>query len=115
MSIASDEYQTPKKYIKAAYEVMENIDLDPACSDLNYERLKKYINIHYSKEIDGLTISWAGSKTIWLNEPYSKPNLTLWTNKLIKELEFGSVNRQAINLVPSYTSEKWYQNLLSNC
>lgn len=112
MPIASDEYQTPKKYIKAAHEVMGSIDLDPACSDLNYERLSKYINLHYNKEHNGLTISWAGCKTIWLNEPYSKPNLTLWTNKLIEELNL-SIDKQAINLVPSYTGERWYQKALS--
>lgn len=116
MSIASDEYQTPKKYIKAAIEVMGSIDLDPACSDVNYQRLKKYISNYYP--IDGLDKVWYGN--VWLNEPYSKPNLTYWTRKLIKE--WGKPNYipsetmlQAINLVPSYTSEQWYHYLLFNC
>lgn len=110
MSIASDEYQTPKKYIKAAVEVMGSIDLDPACSDANYQRLKKYISNYYSE--GGLEKEWFGN--IWLNEPDSKPNLTYWTIKLIQE--WSSFNtRQAINLIPSYTAEQWYQKLLFNC
>lgn len=110
MSIASDEYQTPKKYIKAAKLVMRSIDLDPACSNKNFIRLEKYIDKHYYK--NGLELEWHGN--IWLNEPYSKPNLSIWTNKLIKEWkEFHS--KQIINLVPSYTGESWYHKLLYNC
>lgn len=108
--INSDEYQTPKKYIKAAIEVMGSIDLDPACSDANYLRLKKYITNHFSE--DGLNKEWYGN--VWLNEPYSKPNLTLWTIKLITEYLLCNSN-QATNLVPSYTSEQWYHSLLFNC
>jgi len=110
MSIISDEYQTPKKYIKAAIEVMGSIDLDPACSDLNYTRLSKLITGHYSQ--GGLVKEWFGN--VWLNEPYSKPNLSIWTTKLIGEYNSNRVN-QMINLVPSYTSEKWYHKLLKCC
>ena len=97
--ILSDEYQTPKKYIKAAIEVMGSIDLDPACSDLNYQRLKKYIKNYYSE--NGLDLIWQGN--IWLNPPYSKPNLTIWTRQLLVN---GPDYKQLIYLVPSYTSEK---------
>lgn len=111
MSIASDEYQTPKKYIRAAIEVMGSIDLDPACSHANYKRLSKYIKNYYAE--DGLEKSWYGN--IWLNEPYSKPNLTLWTNELIMWFCNTVMINQAINLVPSYTGEGWYQALLTSC
>lgn len=110
MSIASDEYQTPKKYIKAAIEVMGSINLDPACSHNNYERIKKYVQSYFSE--DGLERNWYGN--VWLNEPYSKPNLTLWTDKLIDEFCFNRIN-QIVNLVPSYTAEGWYQKLLKQC
>ena len=106
--IASDEYQTPKKYIKAAIEVMGNIDLDPACSDINQDRLRNYIKSHYSE--DGLEKVWYGN--IWLNPPYSKPNLTIWTRQLIvNRIDY----RQLIYLIPSYTSERWYHRCLEHC
>ena len=109
---ASDEYQTPKKYIKAAKLVMGSIDLDPACSDKNFKRLERYVGTYYNIEQNGLSKNWSGN--VWLNEPYSKPNLTLWTDYLINQYNFGIVD-QAINLVPSFTSERWYQRLLEHC
>lgn len=105
MSMTSDEYQTPKKYIIAAREVMGSIDLDPACSFNNYLRLQKYVKEFYAE--DGLERPWCGN--IWLNPPYSKPNLTVWTEAL---LDFRKEYNQLHYLIPSYTAEKWYQKLL---
>ena len=105
MSIKSDEYQTPKIYVDAARLVMGSIDLDPASSEINNKRLK--VPISYTKETNGLKQRWFGN--VWLNPPYSKPNLTLFTNKLLQE--YG-VFYNAIYLVPSFTAEKWYQQCL---
>lgn len=110
--ISSDEYQTPKKYIKAAIEVMGSIDVDLACSDKNYVRLEKYIKYHFNKDHNALKQHWTGN--CWLNPPYSKPNLTIFTKYLIEQGKYQTF-KQLIYLVPSYTAERWYQSCLSNC
>lgn len=109
MLVALDEYQTPKKYIKAAIEVMGSIDLDPACSYLNYQRLKIYVKNYYSE--DGIERGWFGN--VWLNPPYSKPNLTIWTQSVIDELRMNTLD-QLMYLIPSYTSEGWYHKCLNS-
>ncbi|SRR6266852_7338913 len=106
MSPLSDEYQTPKKYIKAAKLVMGSIDLDAASSKINNQRL--WIPNYCSIESSGLERDWFGN--VWLNPPYSKPNLTLFTNYLLDQ--YRNFN-QLTYLVPSYTSEKWYQKCLT--
>lgn len=109
--ISSDEYQTPKKYIIAAKEVMGSIDLDAASSEINNLRIKA--THYFSKENSALGQSWYAD-TIWLNPPYSKPNLTLFTNDLIR-CHANIINNQIIYLVPSYTSENWYHKCLTYC
>ena len=106
----TDEYQTPKKYLIAAKEVMGSIDLDPASS---FENSKRVPASHFfTIEQDGLKESWEGFDNVFLNPPYSKPNLTLWTEKLWHE--FSVVNiRQAIYLVPAFTGERWFKLLFN--
>jgi hypothetical protein len=112
MSLLSDEYQTPKKYVRMAKYVMGSIDYDLASSAINHERLKHHINNYFSIEDNSLFQDWTGN--CWLNPPYSKPNLTMFTNKLIAQHDRGNFN-QLIYLIPSYTAEKWYQKCLKNC
>lgn len=108
MSNKSDEYQTPRKYVEAARLVMGTIDLDPASSAINSKRLQ--ISSHYTKENSAFESKWFGN--VWLNPPYSKPNLTKFTNQVINSYVVRSEIDQLIYLIPSSTSEKWYQSCL---
>src|SRR6266496_6027731 len=62
----SNEWFTPARFTKAASEVMNGIDLDPAsCKEANLiVRAKKF----YSKEDNGLIQPWYGN--VWLNPPF---------------------------------------------
>lgn len=102
----TDEYQTPKKYVEAARLVMGKIDLDAASSEVNNERLK--IPYFYSKK--DLQGDRPLSGNVWLNPPYSKPNLTKFTNLILRDKLYFN---QLIYLVPSYTSERWYHKCLT--
>lgn len=61
----NNEWYTPKEIIDAAREVMGEIDLDPASSELANKtvRAEKF----YTINSDGLTKEWHGR--IWLNPP----------------------------------------------
>jgi hypothetical protein len=102
----SDEYQTPRAYVIAARLVMNGIELDPATSLETNERLR--IPNIFTKYDSAFNYSWFGN--IWLNPPYSKPNLTNWTKYLVNEWVLDHF-RQSIYLIPAFTSEKWFQPL----
>ncbi len=65
--LGSNEWYTPSKYIEAAREVMGEIDLDPASSDLANQTVKA--SMYYSQQEDGLILPWHGN--CWINPPYT--------------------------------------------
>jgi len=102
----SKEWYTPKEYIDSVYEVLSEIDLDPAsCKEANRTvKAKKF----YSKEDDALSCSWIGK--IFLNPPYGNDGPP-FVEKLIQEIKAGNVI-EAILLVNSRaTDAEWYQPL----
>lgn len=101
-----NEWYTPVEYIEAARKVMGEIDLDPATSEFGQSRIKA-INC-YTKEENGLNRPWIGR--IWLNPPYSQPDIMLFADKLIAEIEMGNVI-EAIVLTHNYTDTAWFHNL----
>lgn len=109
-SSKSVEWYTPKKYVDAAREVLERIDLDPAsCAEAN---LVIRANQFYTKEQDGLSFPWYDR--VFLNPPYGKDRgkslQGIWIQKLLEEYRSGRCD-EAILLVNASTSEKWFQQL----
>lgn len=102
-----NEWYTPSEYIEAARSVLGSIDLDPA--SCLYAQMTVKATKFYSKADDGLSKSWLGN--IWLNPPYSYPEVENFTSYLINQYETGSV-KQAILLVNNCTDSKWFQSLL---
>lgn len=98
----NNEWYTPKEIIEAAREVMGEIDLDPASSELANQivRAEKF----YTINSDGLTKDWHGR--IWLNPPYARGMVEKFIDKLI-DSEF----EQAIVLVNNATDTKWFSRL----
>jgi len=103
-----DEWHTPTKYIKAAREVMGDIELDPATCATAQEKVQAK---HFlTKEDDALLHPWFGR--VWLNPPYSMPKIERFVDKLLSEFEGGNVI-EAIMLVNNSSDTKWFHKLLS--
>ena len=99
------EWYTPPEYIDAARRTMGTIDLDPASCEIANQTVKA--EAYYTKENDGLALSWYGR--IWLNPPYSQPDIEHFANKLVSNL---SDIEQACVLVNNATETDWFQSLL---
>lgn len=99
-----NEWYTPKKYIKAVRKALGSIELDPASSDKAQEiiRAKRY----FTAEDDGLEHAWK-AKTVFLNPPYSQPQVWNFIDKLVVELTAGNIG-SAILLTHNYTDTAWF-------
>jgi phage N-6-adenine-methyltransferase len=100
----NNDWHTPSEIIELARAVLGNFDLDPAsCASAN-ERVKaaKF----YSPEDDGLKQPWCGK--VWMNPPYSTPEIGQFIGKLVAEVAAGRVS-EAVVLVDNKTETAWYQ------
>ena len=113
----SNEWYTPARYIEAAREVMNGIDLDPAsCAEAN-QVVKA--SLYYSKKDNGLVQPWYGN--VWLNPPYGRihPELTgstrswqpLFIQKLIEEYTRGNVKQAILLLLGNAMFKQWFPPL----
>lgn len=98
-----NEWYTPNQYIEMAREVMGVIDLDPATSQaanriVNAERI-------FTVSDNGLTKKWNGN--VWMNPPYSQPDIQLFIEKLVKEYREARID-QAVVLTHNYTDTAWF-------
>jgi len=95
------ESYTPAIYIEASRKVMGSIDLDPASNALaqNIVKADKY----YTLEDDGLKHEWEGN--IFLNPPYSHPEIVYFVDKLLNVLQNG---QQAILLTNNNTDTNFF-------
>ena len=100
------EWYTPERYIEAAREVLNTIDLDPASSAQANEVVKA---AHYfDEDTDGLMQDWHGH--VFCNPPYGK-GTGLFANKLVEEYAAGRVSA-AILLINAYGFDSdWFQPL----
>lgn len=102
----SNEWYTPCEYIKAARDVMGEIDCDPASNEM----AQKWIgaSTYYTVETDGLTKTWRGR--VWLNPPWGRLTGN-FIAKLDEEMASGHVT-EAIVLVNAHaTDTQWFQSL----
>ena len=95
------EYYTPLKIINMAREVMGDIDLDPATSEMaqSHVEAKRY----YTIEDDGLQQEWAGR--VWLNPPFDSANAT----RFIQKLTEGILVTEYVLLTCGPTDSRWLQ------
>lgn len=101
----NEELFTPAEYIEAARSVLGSIDLDPASCKKAQETVKA--KRYFTKKENGLEQKWSGR--VWLNPPYSQPNITKFTSKLVDEVRTGQIT-SAIVLTNNHTDTEWFHN-----
>jgi ParB family chromosome partitioning protein len=105
-----NEWFTPAEYIEVARRVMGEIDLDPATSDYG-QKIVKAVEFFTPLE-NGLAHAWHGR--VWLNPPYSQPDIADFVAKLVSEFRAGRLN-EAILLTHNYTDKAWFHEANSAC
>lgn len=114
-SLPKDERFTPLKYVKSVRKVLtgfssgeqSSIDLDP-CSNWAYNSATMKAAKYYDKEKNGLLYPWYGR--VYMNPPYSRGNLKVWTEYFLNQYEKGIMN-SGICLVPNSTDADWFKPL----
>jgi len=109
-STGENEWYTPKKYIEAAKDVMGDIDVDPASSEIANQTVGA--KIYYTIQNDGLTKSWAGR--VWMNPPYSQPLIVRFSETFVKKYKDGEIKEGCV-LVNNATDTVWLQMMLEIC
>jgi phage N-6-adenine-methyltransferase len=109
ISTGENDWYTPEEYIDAARSVLGDIDLDPATSEVAQAvvRAKEY----FTKETDGLSKQWSGR--VWLNPPYSMPDIQCFVEKIVDEFMTGKVS-EAIVLTNNSSDTRWFHSLLNS-
>ena len=110
VSQGNNDWYTPSIYIESARTVMGNIDVDPASSDIAQETVQA--KQHYTIDNCGLDKDWLGN--VWLNPPYSHPEVENFTSKAVAEFTSGNCT-SAIVLTNNATDTKWFHELLNSC
>lgn len=102
-----NEWYTPAELITAARQTMGSIDTDPASSDIANEIVQA--ETYYTKDDNGLAYTWTGN--VWMNPPYSQPEISDFATKIIEEVDSGRTE-QACVLVNNATDTAWCQRIL---
>jgi len=105
-----NEWYTPGKYIEAARQVLGEISVDPASSAVAQETVQAVR--FFSADDDGLSKQWCGR--VWMNPPYSQPEIQLFIEKLVAEVLAGRTTG-AIALTHNYTDTEWFHTAARAC
>jgi len=105
-----NEWYTPIEYIQAVKKVFSEIDLDPASSEQAQETVmaKSFFTINDN----GLSKTWNGK--IFLNPPYTQPDIKNFIQKAVDEYSSGNI-QEAIILTHNYTDTSWFHSAASKC
>lgn len=96
------EWGTPQKLFDKLNSI-HNFTLDPCASDKNH-KCDKY----YTREINGLTKSWAG-ETVFCNPPYGR-DIYDWAQKCYYEWKENNIT--IVMLIPARTDTKWFHDFI---
>lgn len=105
-----NEWYTPAKYVDMAREVMGTIDTDPASNPTAQRTVRA--TTYYTAETNGLDKEWSGK--VWMNPPYSNPEVQQFADKVISEYKSGRVT-EAIVLTNNSADTGWHRAMQDAC
>ncbi|KQZ99565.1 hypothetical protein ASD64_14635 [Mesorhizobium sp. Root157] len=105
----NNEWYTPARYVELARQVLGQIDVDPASNPVAQATVKAAT--FYTQETNGLDKEWHG--TVWMNPPYSQPEIVHFIEKVIAEHKAGRCTN-AIVLTHNSTDTAWFNILFKN-
>ena len=100
-SSKSDEWETPPTIFNKISETF-TFDID-VCASAENRKAENF----YSRDDDGLSISWPQNSTCWMNPPYSQ--IKHWVEKAKLESLNGSTT---VALLPSRTDTIWFHKYI---
>lgn len=103
----NNEWYTPPEFIQAARDVMGEIDLDPASSEVANETVGA--DRFFTEEDNGLSKPWSGR--VWMNPPYAQPLCSQFCERVSKAYADSEIE-SAIVLVNNATETRWFQGML---
>ena len=103
-SSGENEWYTPPEYILAARQVLGEIDLDPASTEIAQQMVQA--ETYYTLDQDGKTQPWSGR--VWLNPPFDETGR--WCDLLVEAYETGQVT-EAILLAKAVHGYQWFNRL----
>ena len=80
----SVEWYTPPQYVEMVREVLGDIDLDPASSEIPQSWIQA--RTYWTAEDDGLSRDWFGR--VFLNPPYPAGD---WSRYMVKQWKAGNL------------------------
>lgn len=105
-----NEWYTPARYVDMAREVMGTIDTDPASNPTAQRTVRA--TTYYTAETNGLDKEWHGK--VWMNPPYSNPEVQQFAEKVISEYQSGRVT-EAIVLTNNSADTGWHRAMQDAC
>ncbi|MBB6299923.1 DNA N-6-adenine-methyltransferase [Rhizobium leucaenae] len=105
-----NEWYTPARYVDMAREVMGSIDTDPASNPTAQRTVRA--STYYTEETNGLDKEWLGK--VWMNPPYSNPEVQQFADKVIAEYRSGRVT-EAIVLTNNSADTGWHRSMQDAC
>lgn len=102
----SNEWYTPKEYLEAVRNVIGNVTLDPASSEMANETV--CADEYFTKSDNGLEQEWYGN--VFLNPPYGGMSGP-FVEKLMAEYQSGNVTQFIVLVNANSTETKWFAPL----
>ena len=100
-----DDRATPPEVFGPLHERF-GFTIDAAASVMNTK-----CDRFWTVDDDGLAQSWAGER-VWVNPPYSYPNLPAWTAKAWQEWKDGGCALIVMLVPANRTEQQWWQELV---
>lgn len=107
MTVNHERY-SPPKIVGIAWNVLQQIDIDPLSSDEANTLVGA--GVYYTKETDGFKHDWYGNL-------YTAPMGSVsaeFSRKLLEQIKRGNT-KQAVVMVTSSTSADWWRRLYTYC